>query len=57
MNIRDMLTSNSTLFESKVKEIWWMDGLYNFGCGMSCTPDAMMGDALDCKGSAMQVQE
>jgi hypothetical protein len=41
----------ATLVGQKVKEIVWMDGMYNFGCAEAATSH-WLGDDLDCHGTA-----
>jgi hypothetical protein len=53
MNIRNVLQTNPELFESKVQKIYFMDEMYNFGCGMG----DMMGDTKDCYRAAQATFE
>jgi len=52
VNIRDALLADAELFEKKVKEIYWMGGSYNFGCGEKFIPNK-----VDCEGSMVLVQQ
>jgi len=60
MNMRDLVQSEADqyselsghdLIAKKVKEIVWMDGMYNFGCAEHDTYN-WLGDDADCRGSA-----
>ena len=51
MNIRNLLRNYPDLFEQKVKEVYYMNGMYNFGCA-----DGFLGNANDCYGAAQEVQ-
>jgi len=51
MNIRNMLENEYDLFTSKVKEIYWMNGFWNFGCAL----EHKLGPVDDCLGSSMKV--
>ena len=53
MNIRDLLRTHPDLFESKVKEVYWMNGFYNFGCAQGF----FLGSTEDCDGAAEEVQD
>lgn len=44
INVRDVLQADARLFGKKVKEVYWMNGFYNFGCGRAI----MMGEVADC---------
>jgi hypothetical protein len=45
MNIRDVLKKDAALFNKKVKAIYWMNGMYNFGCADSIH---RLGSTVDC---------
>lgn len=55
MNIRDVLQQHGDLFTQKVKEIYWMNGYYNFGCAEQNTY-AWLGDDGDCWDAAQTAQ-
>ena len=53
MNIRNLLRNYHELFEEKVKEVYWMNGFYNFGCAVANDGwHGMLGPVNDCRGSA-----
>ena len=52
MNIRNLLHYHHDLFEQKVKEVHYMNGMYNFGCAQAF----YLGDVTDCYGAAQKVQ-
>ncbi len=56
-NLRDILNAQPTLFERKVKAIYYMDGGYNFGCGDSDGSgwSPWLGSTEDCDGAAQAV--
>ena len=41
MNLYNTLLSNNTLVNTKVKQIYWQNGIFNFGCG---TTDRILGN-------------
>ena len=51
MNIRNLLRNYPDLFKQKVKEVYYMNGGYNFGCAQG-----FLGNANDCYGAAQEVQ-
>lgn len=51
INIRDLLRHYPDLFAAKVKEVYYMNGGYNFGCAAH-----LLGDDTDCHGAAQEVQ-
>lgn len=51
MNLRDMLEDHRDLFLSKVKEIYYMDGYYNFGCA----EHHFIGPQIGCNGASKYV--
>lgn len=53
MNIRDVLKKDAALFNKKVKAVYWMNGMYNFGCAEA----HWIGSTVDCYGAAQWVQE
>jgi len=57
-NIRDILKINESLFVQKVKEVHYMDGAYNFGCGDSygSGTSPWLGSTSDCDGAAQYTQ-
>lgn len=61
LTIRDLLMDSEgyDLFINKVKEIHYMDGRYNFGCGVSLGSgwSPYMGDTSDCNEAAKYVVE
>ena len=57
MNIRNLLRNYHELFEEKVKEVYWMNGFYNFGCAVANDGwHGMLGPVNDCRGSAQETQ-
>ena len=58
-NLRDIISAEQELFKSKVKEVIYMDGGYNFGCGDSKGSgiSPWLGSTKDCYGSAQYVVE
>jgi len=56
-NLRDVIDAIPDLFSSKVKEIIYMDGGYNFGCGDSAGSEwsPWLGSTEDCDGAAQIV--
>ena len=56
-NLRDIINNSYSLFTSKVKLIYYMDGSYNFGCGDSddTGTSPYMGSTQDCYGAAQFV--
>ena len=58
-NLRDILKANRDLFVQKVKMIYYMNGLYNFGCGFSRGSgwSPFLGNTTDCYGAAQYVIE
>jgi len=52
MNIRDVLKKDKKLFNQKVKAVYWMNGMYNFGCAEG----HYLGSTVDCYGAAQEVQ-
>ena len=57
--LRNILMEDKDLFVSKVKEIHYMDGGYNFGCGDSDGSEwsPWLGSTEDCDGAAQYVVE
>lgn len=53
MNIRDVLKNYPDLFESKVKEVFFMNGFYNFGCAEG----HWLGPVGDCADAAAEMEE
>ena len=53
MNIRNLLRNNPDLFKQKVKAIYFMNGMYNFGCAEGF----LLGNTKDCFGAVKEVQE
>jgi len=51
MNVRNLLRNYHDLFEQKVKAVYYMNGMYNFGCA-----DGFLGGDDDCHGAAQEVQ-
>lgn len=60
-NMRDLMQSKGdshssldgpALVSKKVRSIWWMDGMYNFGCAEHDSGPAWLGDDNGCRGSA-----
>lgn len=60
-NMRDLLQSQpdsispldgKALVAQKVYGVWWMDGMYNFGCAEHDNGHAWLGDDAGCRGSA-----
>eukprot|EP01083_Nonionella_stella_P095305 267503_1 len=56
-NLRDIIKANRPLFVSKVHKIYYMDGPYNFGCGVSNGSgwSPYMGSTDGCDGAAQYV--
>ena len=56
-NLRDVISAIPDLFSSKVKDIIYMDGGYNFGCGDSAGSEwsPWLGSTEDCDGAAQIV--
>ena len=52
INIRNMLRNHRDLFEKKVKAVYYMNGMYNFGCAEG----HYLGPTTDCDGAAQEVQ-
>eukprot|EP00466_Bigelowiella_natans_P001910 jgi/Bigna1/140676/aug1.57_g15384 len=55
--LRNILKAEPELFAAKVKEIYYMDGGYNFGCGDSkgSGTSPWIGSTKDCDGAAQYV--
>jgi hypothetical protein len=53
MNIRDVLRHYPDLFESKVKEVFFMNGFYNFGCAEG----HWLGPVGDCYDAADEMEK
>jgi len=58
-NLRDLLMANATLVGQKVKQIVYMDGSYNFGCGDAhgSGTSPWLGSTKGCDGAAKYVNE
>jgi len=54
MNVRNLLRNYPDLFEQKVKDVYWMNGYYNFGCAEHHWLES---DDGDCYAAAQEVQE
>jgi len=58
-NLRDLLMANASLVGQKVKEVVYMDGGYNFGCGDAhgSGTSPWLGSTAGCDGAALYVTE